>query len=428
MVQHNTLKQLLEDRADKETELEKTVDIGKNRHYTDEEKDRIYRLERELEELNKTLAPLQAIEEKSKKLAVQKSMKTNGIEIDELEEKFLDFQIKKSVPVNRSMPATDYVLRNHDVEDWMQKVSVYSVIAGLAGKKFKAGSPTDNALEQVKRSLTSSALLNPYLSAQLLDGGLSKSRLVEAGMKTFAMVQGEHKFARIAAYPIMEWKAELDSTTERTITFDNVTFDAKTLRGWVQLGGETLQDAMNIESALRTVFSRALANGIDTAGLIGAGGAVEPLGIANYIGVPTVPWNSTLENYDPWVAAQKLVYEADGPDLTATIMSPDAWSQIARLKGTAEFQPVQPPFFLQNHKFLQTSKIEADGSSETLAILGGFESLNLGVRLEAQITLTPVIAETFSYKMLAVFRGDFQPNRVEDFAVITDISEAPALT
>jgi hypothetical protein len=53
--------------------------------------------------------------------------------------------------------------------------------------------------------------------------------------------------------------------------------------------------------------------------------------------------------------------------------------------------------------------------------MGGFNSLNLGVALEAEIILTPAEDETLSYNMLAVFGGDFQPNRVEDFAKITKV-------
>lgn len=422
------LKQLLEDRADKETELEELINNGKSREYSEDEKDRIYRLEKEIEELQAEINPLERKQKQSAKIAASKSMNKTIDTIEETESKYLDFQITKKVPVNKAMPATDFVLRNFDVDERMQQANVYSVIAGLAGRKYAAGSVTDYALEQTKRSLTSSALLNPYLSAQLLDGGLSQSRLVQAGMKTFVMEEGSHKFAKISTYPELEWKSELASTTQRTITFSPVTFAAKTLRGFINVGGETLMDALNVEQALRTVFNRSIGNGVDTAGLIGAGGSNEPLGVANYVGVPTVEWNDTLENYDAFVQGQKLVYDNNGPDLTATILSPDAWSQLARAKGYAEYQPIRPPVFLENHKFLQTSKIQPDGSNETLAVMGGFESLNLGVRLAAEIILTPVIAETFSYNMLAVFRGDFQPNRVEDFAVITDILPAPALT
>ena len=423
-----TLKIAKENRGDKLDEFEALTTIAGTRSLTDEETKKLNQIEKDIRVLDLEIENLEKTQGNSLHKAKIKAMNTTFENIEETESMNLDFQIAKRVPVNRAMPATDHVLRNFDIAEKMQKANVYSVIAGLGGRKYQAGSVTDYALEQTKRSLTSSALLNPFLSAQLLDGGLSQSRLVQAGMKTFVMQEGTHKFARIDTYPELEWKAELAPTTERTAVFSPVTFAGKTLRGWIKMGGETLLNALNIEQAMRTVFNRAIGNGVDTAGLIGAGGADEPLGVANYVGVPTVAWNSTLDNYDAFVQGQKLVYDEDGPDLSATILSPDAWSQLARAKGYAEYQPIRPPMALENHKFLQTSKIQPDGSDETLAVMGGFESLNLGVRLSAEIILTPVIAETYSYNMLAVFNGDFQPNRVEDFAVITDIAASPALT
>lgn len=392
-----------------------------NRELNKEEQKRMREFEEVVDALEEELKGL----EKQEKISLNKVMKIKKTfekkPESESESKYLDFEIKTSVPVNRAMPATDFVLRNYDIEEEMQKVDVYSVIAGLGGRKYQADSPVNGALDEVQRSLSGSALLNPFLSAQLLDGGLAKSRLVQAGMKTFVMEEGSHKFAKITQYPELEWKAELAATTERSVVFSPVTFEAKTLRGWIQIGGETLMDAMNIEQQLRTIFSRAIAYGVDSAGLFGAGGEA-PLGITNYVGVPTVAWDTALGNYDAFLDAQKLVWDENGPDLSATILSPRALIQLAKLKGTNELQPVAPPSLLQNHKFLQTSKIAPNGDDETIAVMGGFESLNLGVRLQAEIMLTPVVAETFGYKMLAVFRGDLQPSRVEDFAVITGVT------
>lgn len=439
------LRNKLEERGEALLRFEELTNIAAKRSLTVQENKEIDEVERKIHELDAEIAPLQKNEDRKKKLVAAKfssesHMNKSFGEMDDdedemnqdhIEKQSFDFQIKKSTPFDRARPVSDFVLRNFDVDDKMKKANVYAVIAGLCGRKYQPGSPNDYALDQIqKSSMSASALLNPYLSAQLLEGALSKSRLAEAGMKTFAMLSGEHKFARVATYPTLEWKGELDSTTERTITFDNVTFSAKTLRGYISVGAETMKDALNIETALRSVFSKALGNGIDTAGLFGAGGADEPLGVANYVGVPTVSWNSTLDSYDPFIAAQKAVYEEDGGDLTASIMAPDAWSQLARLKGTNELNPVNPPFWMKDHKFLQTTKVPTNTGSgnQSQIIMGGFNNLNLGVRLQAEVILTPVIAETYSYNMLAVFRGDFQPNRVEEFAVIENVDPAPALT
>lgn len=430
----NLLKHHREQRGRKEDELDAIIKKCETEKRTrdSEERTRWETLKKEIDELTDEIRVLEEREKadmRSAKPIARRDEDGNeihsGIE-SESEKRYLDFQIKEKAVSKRHMPATDYVLKNFDVNERMQKVDVYSVIAGMMGKKYPEGSATNYAIETEKRSLTSSALLNPFLSAQLLDGGLSKSRVVEAGAKVFTMVEGTHKFARIATYPTLEWKAALASTTERTIAFDSVDFAAKTLRGWITVSGETLRDAMNIEQALKRVFSKALANGLDTSILTGAGGDA-PTGIENYANVNEVVWNDTLDDYDAWVAAQQAIYEQDGGDINATIMSPDAWSQLARMKGTAEFQPVNPPFFLRNHRFMETSKL-SDPGQNTSIFTGVWDSLNIGVRLQAEIILTPVTASTYGYDMLAVFRGDVKPDREEDFAVITEVHPAPSLT
>lgn len=429
----NHLKHLIEQRVQKEDEMKRimTTCQDEKRSRTEAERLKWQSLKKEVDNLYTEIKDLElqeAIDQRTAKPVKQGDENHHSEnEEDETEKRFLDFQIKEKVPVNRKMPATDYVLRNYDIDQRMQKVNVYSVIAGLCGRQFPAGSATDYALQTEKRSLTSSALLNPFLSAQLLDGGLAKARVIQAGAKTFVMSEDTTKWVRVATYPTLEWKAQLASTTERTAAFENVTFEAKTLRGFITIAGEVLRGStMNVEQALKQVFSKSIANGVDTAALVGAGGDA-PTGIENYSDVNVVSWNDNIDDFDAWVAAQQAIYEEDGNDINASIMSPDAWSQIARLKGTSEFQPIQPPFFLKDHKFLQTSKLSDPGQPTTI-FTGAWESLNIGVRLNAEIILTPVSASTYGYDMLAVFRGDIKPDREEDFAIIEGVQAAPALT
>src|SRR5690606_31147851 len=102
-------------------------------------------------------------------------------------------------------------------------------------------------------------------------------------------------------------------------------------------------------------------------------------------------------------------------------------------KSASDELPIPPPWALsfmnngENFKFFQTSKVvqtEGDEGNNSTIFVGGFPSLNLGVRLQAEIILTPVSASTYGYDMLAVFRGDWQCERVTDLCLIEEVSPA----
>jgi HK97 family phage major capsid protein len=325
-------------------------------------------------------------------------------------------QIFKRAKKDTARPLTDWYLRNHDVSERMQKANVYSVLGALATNKTH-DTATTHALDEI-RTTTGTGLLNEYLSTQLWSGGLSKSRLARAGMRTFPMESGTHKMAKVTTYPSFEWKAALASTTERTAVFDNVTFTAKTLRGYLNVGGELLQDGMNIDRALKRVMDQSAANAIDTAGLIGAGGDA-PTGISGYSALNTYSnGGAALTSFDPLLEVTKLILDDDGDVPTAAIMSPRHWKQFNALKEATTNAPLHRPFAMDDLAFYDTSKVQ--GASAVF--MGGFENLYMGIRFGIDVAVSPVIASTFSYDYFMCFRGDFKPEREQDFGAITGIA------
>ncbi len=409
------MKQLLEDRADKQTELEEVVSRGRQRHLTAEEKDRIYRLEKELTEIDEELKPLRAEENRMKrKIGMNNLQDTIDEEFDETPSSEIAF-FKKGVQIART-PIVDHVRANKQIAP-EEQVSVWKVLPALLGKKTKDRKVLD-AVAGIRALSGNANVLNDYLSGQILDAALPKSRLIQAGMKVIPLLSGTHRFGKIGTIPDLEWKNELDSTTERTASIDSVEFTARTLRGWVQCSSEFLQDGVNAEEIIRRLLTTAVAQGIDSAGLTGSGTPPVPLGLLNNTDIPKFNVGS-LTSYDDLIVGQRLIWENDGDDATAVILSPNAMAQYAALKGTVEGQTINPPALLGDLKFLQTSKLS--GASTSDAVMGNFNSLVLGVRLEATLYISPVISETYAHKFLIAFRGDVQCARAEDFAILEDI-------
>lgn len=335
--------------------------------------------------------------------------------------------LKKSKPDTSLSPISDFALRNYDVHEDTRKANVYSVLSALA-----TGKPnnrfTEAALGQVRSVSGGGSILNPFLSAQLWDGGIAKSHLAQLGMKTLLMESDSHKFAKITGYPNFEWAAAGAQTSDKTATIGSVSLDAKTFRGFVKVDGELLDSGLNTTSVLEQMFNTAAGNAIDTAGLIGSGVGAEPQGIKNYSNVNVYSMGTNgaqLSNYDPYLEATKLIYDDNAPTPTGAIMAPRTWLTQSKFKAT-DNQPLQLPPALRDMTFRETSKIpvaDTQGSSNLASsiYLGGFDKLFLGVLLNTTIIITPVAADTFTYNFFLVFRGDFKPEREENFGVIKGI-------
>lgn len=408
------------------------VSIAAKQELTQAQKSEERGLRTQIEELTSEISALESKENLSKRNAFNK-IKTSTDSLTESEENIFDFQILKKTAINTKKPIQDFVLRNYDIPEDLQKANVYSVIAAMATGKPK-DEITKRAMNHVTKGATSSVMLTEFLSSQLLDGGLSHSHLAKSGMSIFTMEEPTVRFVKIGTYPTFEWKTELATTTDKSAVFDDVQFDTKTLRGFVNVSGEQLQDAKNIDKSLRTVFSRSIGNSIDTAGLFGSGVGAEPQGIVHYSDVNNYALNDAIENYDPWIHAMKLIADENGdPESTidTSIMSPSAWRDLNLLKESTTDAPLARPAVLANHRFLHTTKVPTNlggAGNKTEIVMGGFSSLNLGVRLQTDIIITPVQADKYQYSFFVVFRGDFKPTREQDFAVISGVYAPDIIT
>ncbi len=414
----------------------KTVKDGKGT-LTDEQRTQLRTYNNELKELDLKIKDEEILQQMDAAKGVKEGTRvTEGEERsqedkdDEKRNYNFDFTIAQKASVKHG-PITEWRLRNFDVNEKMQRANVYDVMIAMHPMAKKPTNPAIiHALDEC-RAATTSAMLTEYLSAQLLDGGLAKSRLAQAGMQTQVMEEGTKRFAKITTYPTFEWKAESAQTTDRTVVFDSVDMEAHTLRGFLNVSGEQVQDCHNIDAALRMAFRRSIANGIDYAGLFGAGGATEePEGIYNYTNVNRHDLGAVPTGFDSFIDCSKLILDDNGELPDTTIYSPGSWALFNKLKQGTSNAPLPMPLYMtmqnsdKGHRFYETTQVP-DDLDETLyntcAFMGGFRSVNLGVRLQTQIILTPVQADRYQWSYLTVFRGDIRPYREEDLGVVDNI-------
>jgi HK97 family phage major capsid protein len=385
--------------------LEGLVETSKKRSLTAIEKTDFEQIEKEINNLDD--------QHNAVKRLVAKGSNENGVK---------SFYIGAKA-VQKAGPFQHFVESNYDVPEDLQGVDFFDVIQVIGGGKKKAGDKVDRAVTHCKSGLTGSALIPEYLSAQIWDGLISRSWLMKLGMQSFAMDTETHSFARINTYPSFEWKAATSNTSELTGTFDSVPFVAKTFRGWISAGQELIQDAPNFSSAMRKMFLDSLANGLDTAGCYGSGEGAEPEGIVNYSGISSYELDNHLDSWDPFIQMQRAIYENNGPKANGAILSTDAWSQIVGAKDLQENYLKPPPEF-DGFILGQTSKsVQTLGTSgnQSRVIMGDFTALKLGLRLQAEIIVTPINADTYSNAILGVLRADMHADNNSNFGVITKV-------
>lgn len=320
---------------------------------------------------------------------------------------------KKATP--KHGPISDWVLRNYNVSEAEQKCDIGKVLVALVSGKH-IDKRTEAALKEI-RSVSGSSTLTEFLSASLWEAAISKSHLANAGMQTFLMDEPTVRFPKLTQYPTMEWKAEGASSTDRTITIGSVDGEARTIRGWASISQELLQDGHNVPAAVSRAFSVATANAIDTGGLYGDDSAPNPKGLNSLANINRHDMlGAQIENYDPFLDAAELILQDNGAMPDTSIMSPENWIVLQKLKS-AELIPLPPPWALVNHRFWESSKVEYSD-----IFMGGFSSMHMGIRLNTTIVVSPILSDTYSNNILCASRCQFFHEREQDFAIIENIS------
>ena len=114
----------------------------------------------------------------------------------------------------------------------------------------------------------------------------ARTVVLSAGGITVPMTSQTLALARLTGEGTPAWKTEGANITAADLTFDRVTFTARTLVRRVDLSVELFEDAdPSSEDVIARSFAGQLAVELDRAALIGSGTPPEPTGVRNQSGV-----------------------------------------------------------------------------------------------------------------------------------------------
>ncbi len=237
-------------------------------------------------------------------------------------------------------------------------------------------------------------------------------------------------FAKITGDPTLSWAAESASIADTGPTFAQVTLTAKTLRAWVKVSRELIEDAGNLNTVLDDVFANAMAVEVDRVALVGSGSGAEPRGIGAATSAAQIVSMGTnglqLTSWDKVIDTLQAIQDLNAGDPTAMIFAPRTATTIAKLKDTTN-QPLQVPPSLAAIPRLATTAMpvtQSQGSSNVASsiILGDFRDMLIGVRSELQIIRSDgAFMQTNEVGLMFVLRADVNWTRVDSFAQLRGI-------
>lgn len=268
------------------------------------------------------------------------------------------------------------------------------------------------------------------LSSEWIDSLRANMVLSKAGARTLPMADGHVSIARVTADPTVSWHGESAALPTGDPTFGKVTLNAKTCVCLVKLSLELSQDSANIEQILETTITNAMAQAIDSAGLVGVttNAGAAPAGIMNLsdrnavtsIGAPT-SWDFLIDGmYE--LAADNV----DMANIGAFIAHPAVWKKMRKLKTgiTNDNTPLTMPAEIAALPKLWTTAAPLTSGTTASGIIADWRDLIFGVR--NQITVR-VLSETFmgsnlQIAVLAYARVDFAATRAASFCTLEGIT------
>lgn len=301
-------------------------------------------------------------------------------------------------------------------------------------KGMLTGNWQDAEAERELRALSGSEdisggfLLPEPLSAQVIDLARARVALIRAGARTIDMGAAQLSIAKLDADPTAAWKAENAATTEDTTTsFGRITLFAKTLIAVVRSSAELVMDSPNFSQLLESTMGEVLAIKLDQAGLLGDGGDTYGgiVGVRNVAGTNSVTGVGAI-GYDPFSEAVEAIAEANLTAEAAILHPRDAGSLDRKKDGSGN--PLEAPESWRSLRKVTTTSLPIDegvGSDESVAFVGGFDELYMGVRMPITFEISREADNAFrDFQILfrCVLRADFGVARPTGLTVISGIT------
>lgn len=314
------------------------------------------------------------------------------------------------------------------IQDGAPELSFDRYLRGIATGRWD-GAEHERALAE--GSLTAGGHLVPTpLAARVIDLMRNQTRTIEAGAVTVPMDAAIFKIARLSDEGASgtSWHAENAAVTDADMTFDNVTFTARTLTRLIKLSVELFEDSdPSAQDVIARAFAGQMAVEVDRVALRGTGTAPQPRGILNQSGITTTSHGAngsaiaTATAYD-WHIDARGVVEGNNFSPNAHIQAPRTSTSLRKLREATTSAYLAPP---PNMLPMLTTKsvpinLTVGTSNDTSEIYTAqWDQLLIGIRTQfnLQFLRERFLADNLQYAFLAYLRMDVQLAQPSAFVV-----------
>ena len=216
-------------------------------------------------------------------------------------------------------PRDPVLQRSESVYDWLaqrgafnpaeERLSFDKYLKGMATADW-TGAEHERALAEATIG-AGGALVPSPLSARVIDLARNQTRVFQAGAVTVPMTAQTVAIPRLLTEGSPAWKTENAAITAADMTFDRITFTARTLVRLITLSVELFEDSdPSSEDVIARSFAAQMALELDRVALFGTGTAPEPRGVLNQSGITTTAHGangSNITNYDWFIDAKGAV-------------------------------------------------------------------------------------------------------------------------
>jgi HK97 family phage major capsid protein len=337
-------------------------------------------------------------------------------------------------------PREPVLTREQSVYDWCQQRGMFEgdpaehlsfdrYLRGMATGRWD-GAPEERALAEATTG-AGGALVPSPLSARVIDLARNQTRVFQAGAITVPMGSQTLALARLLTEGTPAWKSEGANITAADMTFDRVTFTARTLVRLIQLSVELFEDAdPSSEGIIARSFAGQVAVELDRVALLGSGTAPEPRGVLNTSGITSTAHGAngtTITNttaYD-WHLDAAGTVRANNYTPNAHIQAPRTSTSLSKLKDSTQ-QYLAPPASLLPMLVTKTVPITVTVGTSTdtsYIFTAQWDQLAVGIRTDFNLRFLGerYLADSLTYAFLAYLRADVQLLQPAAFVVDTGV-------
>jgi HK97 family phage major capsid protein len=339
-----------------------------------------------------------------------------------------------------SVPREPVLTREQSVYDWCQARGMFDAadqelsfdryLRGLATARWD-GAEHERALAEATVG-AGGALVPSPLSSRVIDLARNQTRVFQAGAVTVPMTSQTLALARLLTEGTPAWKTENAAISAADMTFDRVTFTARTLVRLITLSVELFEDAdPSSEGIIARSFAAQMALELDRVALLGSGTAPEPRGVLNQSGVTLTAHGAagtaitTTTAYD-WHLDAAGTVRANNFTPNAHIQAPRTSTSLSKLREATTSAYLAPPPSMLPMLTTKTVPINVTvgASTDTSYIFTAqWDQLMVGMRTDFNLRFLGerFIADNLQYAFLAYLRADVQLAQPAAFVVDTGV-------